>query len=127
KYFSLAFLTKSIIHLQAKSPDIKAAKNPTKSGINSKSARVDVEPSSRASKYIFNVAPKISGSTIKNEKRAALDLSSPKRMEVEIVLPEREIPGNKAAKACAIPMMNESLKLTSFPVFCALSAIKSNV
>src|SRR5690606_8973313 len=125
KYFSLAFLTNSIIHLQANNPDKNAAKNPIKRGRNS--TFIEVAVSSEASKYILAVAPKIKGSTIKNENLAAFDLSSPNKMEVEMVEPERDIPGSRAAKACAIPIMNESLKLMSLPVFLALSAMNSKV
>ena len=45
----------------------------------------------------FAIFPKIKGTTIKKEKRAAFSLSIPNSTAVEIVAPEREIPGNRAA------------------------------
>ena len=42
------------------------------------------------------IFPKIKGMTIKNENLAALVLSFPNKTDVEIVAPEREIPGNIA-------------------------------
>src|SRR5690606_8337813 len=104
---NFAFRTKSIIHLQANNPDKKAAIKPTNKGKKSKLKLVD--PSAFASKYIFAVAPKIKGNTIKKEKRAAFDLSLPNKIEVEMVDPDLEIPGSNAAKACAIPIIIESL------------------
>ena len=38
--------------------------------------------------------PRINGTTIKKENRAALLLSLPNITEVEIVAPDREMPGN---------------------------------
>src|SRR5690606_26323584 len=125
KYFNLAFLTKSIIHLQANNPDKKAATNPQNRGKISKDISA-VPVVDEASKYSLAAAPIIKGNTIKNEKRAALDLSSPNIIDVEMVEPEREIPGKMAATAWAKPMINESLKLMSFPVFLARSAMYSN-
>ena len=71
------------------------------------------------------IFPKISGITIKNENRAAFDLSLPSNTDVEIVAPEREIPGSIAI-ACATPMMSASQKLTFFVVFLARSAKNNN-
>ena len=60
--------------------------------------------------------------TIKNEKRAASVLSFPKRTDVAIVAPEREIPGSIAI-ACANPIAKAFANVTSFLlVFLALSA-----
>ena len=64
---------------------------------------------------------RINGTDIKNEKRADFSLSTPNRTDVEIVAPEREIPGNIAI-ACDIPITTEPKKLTFFLVGFALSA-----
>ena len=42
------------------------------------------------------ILPKISGTTIRKEKRAASDLSSPKITEVDMVAPLLETPGRIA-------------------------------
>ena len=64
--------------------------------------------------------------TIKNEKRAALSLSIPKITEVEIVAPEREIPGRMAI-ACAKPMSNACQNEVSFSLFALyLLKLKAN-
>ena len=39
------------------------------------------------------IFPKINGTTIKKEKRAAFSLSMPSNTEVEIVAPDLDIPG----------------------------------
>src|SRR5690606_21376241 len=98
----------SIIHLQATTPAMKAARKPAASASKC-IPPTSSPPSSFASKNILAVAPKIKGKTMRKENLAALDLSFPKRMEVDIVEPERERPGNSAAKPCAIPMRKESL------------------
>ena len=63
-----------------------------------------MEPES-ASLLIF---PKIRGTTIKKEKRAALVLSTPNNTEDEIVAPLLEIPG-RIAKACETPIIKVRL------------------
>ena len=84
-------MTSFIIHLQAKRPVTKALIKPTVKGIRVVVSVLILPPST--SSAIF---PKISGTTIKNEKRAARSLSIPKRTEVEMVAPDREIPGKIA-------------------------------
>ena len=56
----------------------------------------------------FAILPKIRGTTIRKEKRAASDLSSPKMTEVEMVAPLLDIPG-RIAIAWAIPIRKASL------------------
>ena len=56
----------------------------------------------------FPILPKIKGTTIKKEKRAAFVLSIPNKTEVEMVAPDLEIPG-KIAIAC------ETARLASSP------------
>ena len=51
------------------------------------------------------ILPKIRGTTIRKENRAAFSLSIPSKTEVDIVAPERETPGN-IAMACEIPIMS---------------------
>tara|TARA_B110000263_G_C15204130_1_gene462068 strand:+ start:514 stop:744 length:231 start_codon:yes stop_codon:yes gene_type:complete len=43
-----------------------------------------------------NEAPRINGIAIKNEKRTASSLFTPKSNNIEIVTPDLDIPGNKA-------------------------------
>lgn len=62
---------------------------------------------------------------IRNENRAAFDLSIPNNTEVDMVAPERETPG-KIAMAWLMPMSNEAKKETSFSDFLALSAKNNN-
>ena len=56
------------------------------------------------------ILPKMRGTTIRKENRAAFSLSIPSKTEVEIVAPERETPGN-IAMACEIPTMSAWKKL----------------
>ncbi len=44
----------------------------------------------------FAILPKINGTTIKKENLAAFSLSIPNKTELEIVAPEREMPGKIA-------------------------------
>ena len=53
----------------------------------------------------FPILPKIRGTTIRKENRAAFSLSIPSKTEVDIVAPERETPGNIAI-ACEMPIMS---------------------
>ena len=46
--------------------------------------------------YLESFSQKISGTTIRNEKRAAFSLSIPSKTAVDIVAPERDIPGRIA-------------------------------
>ena len=57
------------------------------------------------------ILPKMRGTTIRKENRAAFSLSIPSKTEVEIVAPERETPGN-IAMACATPIMSAWKKFT---------------
>ena len=71
------------------------------------------------------IFPKINGTTIKKEKRAAFSLSIPNSTAVEIVAPDREIPG-KMAIACEIPIRIACLIPTFFADAFALSARNNN-
>src|SRR5690606_35015017 len=64
---------------------------------------------------------KIKGTTIKKEKRADLDLSTPSSTAAEIVAPLLEMPG-KRATAWARPMTKDDRKETPLSVVLALSA-----
>ena len=64
-------------------------------------------------KTSFAIFPNINGTTIKKENRADFSLSIPRRTAVEIVAPEREIPG-KIAMACDIPIIKASFIPTFF-------------
>ena len=88
KYDNLLFLTKAIIQVHANNPEIKAAINPADKGTISELWKL-ISPL----KISLATFPKISGTTIKNEKRAALVLSTPNNTDVEIVAPEREMEG----------------------------------
>ena len=105
-----------IIQEQANNPEINAAIKPAL-----------IIPICELSKLIFPSSislatfPKIKGTTIKKEKRAALVLSTPNKTEVDIVAPEREIPGSIAI-ACEIPITKAFVKDTLWFVFLALSA-----
>ena len=66
------------------------------------------------------ILPKMRGTTIRKENRAAFSLSIPNKTEVDIVAPERETPGN-IAMACATPMMSAWKNLTFLFVFLAYS------
>ena len=59
----------------------------------------------------LNILPNINGTTIKNENLADFSLSTPSKTAVEIVAPEREIPGTIAI-ACDIPMIIDSFTPT---------------
>ena len=87
---------------------IKANTKPIKSGKKLASV-VEISPE-KISSAIF---PKIKGTTIKKEKRADFSLSIPKSTAVEIVAPEREIPGNIAI-ACETPIKIASFTPTFF-------------
>ena len=53
--------------------------------------------------------PIIAGIAIRNENRPASSLDIPIHNAVEIVMPDLDIPGNKA-KACIIPIINAETK-----------------
>ena len=74
-----------------------------------------------ASSRLFAMLPRMSGTTIKKEKRAAFSLSIPNKTATAIVEPLLEIPG-KMATACVRPMTNALNVLMSFRVDFALSA-----
>jgi len=103
KYISLPRFTMFTIQAQAIIPEMKAAKNPTE--------RTDTSTwlaSSGCSIICFifsSIAPKIGGSTIKKENLVAFSLSTPRRIAVEIVAPDLDIPG-RIATACAKPIKN---------------------
>ena len=107
--------------MQANKPEINAATKPIISGI-----AISLEKIKSPDNISLATFPKIKGTTIKNEKRAALLLSIPKSTDVEIVAPEREMPG-KIAIACETPMIMAFTKETFFSVFLALSAKKSKI
>ena len=88
---NLLFLTRLIIHVQATIPVINAAINPTLITVIDTSSVVN----SLLNKS-FAILPKISGTTIKKENRAAFSLSTPRSTEVPIVAPDLDIPGNIA-------------------------------
>ena len=83
--------TNLIIQVQAIKPLIKAAIKPRLKDVKS----IDSEKTSPPKKS-FAIFPKINGTTIKNEKRAALLLSLPNNTEVDIVAPLLEMPGSIA-------------------------------
>ena len=85
---SLLFFTSLIIHLHAKIPVINAKTNPK---INGKISLLLAKNSDEVKS--FNTFPKIRGTTIRKENLAAFSLSIPSRTAVDIVAPEREIPG----------------------------------
>ena len=66
-------MTSDIIHLQAIRPVINAATNPAINGI-----RVALSDTISPLKISFAILPKIKGTTIKKENRAAFSLSTPK-------------------------------------------------
>ena len=72
----------------------------------------------------FPIFPKINGTTIKKEKRAAFVLSIPNKTDVDMVAPDLEIPGNMAM-ACDTPTRTAFEKDTFLSVLFALSANKS--
>ena len=61
---------------------------------------------------------------MRKENLAAFVRSTPRRTEVDIVAPDREIPGN-IAMACEIPMIKALINDTFLLVFFALSAKRS--
>ena len=84
--------TRRIIHVQATKPAINAAKKPpTRETVEI--SLTDEVPCLKRSIVFNSAAPKIGGSTIRNENLAAFDLSTPRNRAVVIVAPEREIPG----------------------------------
>ncbi len=92
KYKSFPLRTMDNIHLQAISPDTKAAANPT---INGNHPIESDAADSRPSKSI-KLAATIGIITIRNEKRAASSLFFPRNNAVVIVAPDLEIPGKIA-------------------------------
>ena len=109
-------MTSLIIQLQAKKPVRKAAIKPV--------PRYESDcPWSKNVGSIRSLAifPNISGTTIRNEKRAALARSTFSNTEVDMVAPDLDIPGSIAI-AWAIPIRKASFQLTDLPVDWALSA-----
>ena len=100
-------------------PVIKAVKNPTESIMKSELLS-PISPE----RISLNILPNINGTTIKNENLADFSLSTPSKTAVEIVAPEREIPGTIAI-ACEIPMIIDSFIPTLLLVAFDLSANKS--
>ena len=74
------------------------------------------------SNIIFRDDPKIIGTTIKKENLAATSLFNPKKIEVPIVAPLLEIPGN-IANAWEKPTRKDFGKLNLFVVFVLKSDI----
>ena len=73
------------------------------------------------SKSVLAILPKISGRTIKKEKRAAFSRSIPNNTAVAIVDPLLEIPG-RIAMAYTKPKITAFFDETILSVFLALSA-----
>jgi hypothetical protein len=103
KYNSLPFLTMDIIHLQARSPEIKAAMNPISSGNHPMDKPAVESCPSRSTK----LAAMMGRITIRKEKRAASSRLFPRNSAVVMVAPERDIPGS-TANACVMPITIES-------------------
>jgi len=101
KYVNLLFFTNFIIQVQANSPVRKAAIKPSSKPQKSFCAVALISPL----KMSLAILPKIKGTTIKKEKRAARSRSMCNSTEVEIVAPERDTPG-RIAIACAMPMIS---------------------
>ena len=96
----MLFATIFNINLQAKIPVINEDRNPK----NSTEILISF-PSISPDKISFNIAPNITGITIKKENLAASFLLFPKKIEVQIVAPDLEIPGI-TANACDIPIIS---------------------
>lgn len=84
-------MTRDIIQVHANKPVINAAINPK---LKEKTSTLTRLKSSL--KTSLAILPKIKGTTIKKEKRAAFSLSTPINTEVEIVAPDLDIPGKIA-------------------------------
>ena len=78
-------------------PTIAAEKKPIMSGNRSICSKLPILI------ILLKLAPKRIGKAIKKENLAASRCFMPMRSATEIVMPDREIPGNKA-KAWAIPI-----------------------
>ncbi len=103
KYINFPRFTIFIMNLHAKHPDINAAKNPNIIGYI---------PNISISEGSFNIfikskkaSPNIGIITIKKENCATFSFLFPNNNPVEIVVPERDNPGNTAT-ACDNPMIN---------------------
>ena len=115
----LLFFTILSINLHANTPVIKDDKKPI-SKIQKLISLLNILPD----KMSLRIAPKITGITIKKENFAASFLSFPKKIDVQIVEPDLEIPGI-IAKAWAIPIIREcDLVISLFPDFMIL--VKNN-
>ena len=99
-----------IIHLQARHPEMNAAKNPIINALVLMLPITASVPSFIILTVSSSASPKMGGITIKKENCAKDALLFPKSRPVAIVLPERERPGNTAT-ACAKPMINASFRL----------------
>lgn len=99
---------------------MKAAKEPK--ARDSQRIFPNGEDPSGKSMAILTDAPNIRGSTIKKENRVASGFSLPNRIDVQMVAPERESPGNNAANPCARPMVPASRKVRGLEEKAALSA-----
>jgi hypothetical protein len=97
--------TNLIIHLQAIIPKMSAAKKPQHNGNREMPDSAVENPPFNKSK---TASPNMGMITIRKEKRATLALLFPSINPVEMVVPERDNPGNTAI-ACEIPMMKASL------------------
>ena len=77
--------------MQAKIPTINAEIKPNNKG------KLSADENSISPEIIsFPILPSINGTTIKKENRADFSLSTPNKTDIEIVAPEREIPGKIA-------------------------------
>ena len=106
--------------MHATRPARNAATNPEIS-----TSELELSVPNSPEKMSFAIFPKIKGTTIRKENRAAFALSLCNKTDVEIVAPEREIPGSMAI-AWAMPIIIASLNETSLSVFLALSARNNN-
>ena len=98
---------------------MNAAKKPPKR-ISYCDSFISTAPSSKS----LTIFPKISGTTMRNENFAAFSRLMPNKIPVDIVAPEREIPG-RIAIAWESPMISDVAKETSFSLFLGLSAISN--
>ena len=107
---SLHFFTNEIIHLQAKHPEMNAARKPMMMAevemgvVVPCSARYSALGAKMCLKS-RSASPRIGGITIRNENWASFCLLLPSRSPVAMVLPLLLKPGS-TAHACAMPMMN---------------------
>ena len=101
------------MYLQANNPEINAVKNAIINPWISMLLISETDPNS----MMWIIAPPIIGANpIRNENSAAWLLLTPQHKAIEIVEPDRDIPGN-IARACANPIRNAYLKEISYLAF----------